>query len=138
MAAPIDDAITKHEYAAALVKAKDERRLVLLLDGLNEVPRERRPMILEAVDKAVKDGAVVVIASRTRSTNADELAPKGFRFFSLMPLRAEDIADRVGDASPMAEYVETHLELSLAMNAYERGEAPETRASLYTLSLIHI
>ena len=96
--ASIDDAIVSHEHAAALVKARDEDRLVLLLDGLDEVPRERRAAILEAVDTAAAAGAVVVLTSRPSAVNADVLAPRGFRFFAAMPLRPEAVTTALGGA----------------------------------------
>ena len=49
---PINHAIETHEHKTALLRARDEHRIVLLLDGLEEVPDERRPAILEAVDDA--------------------------------------------------------------------------------------
>ena len=132
---PINDAITKHEHEEVLAKARDERRLILLLDGLKEVPNARRDAILKEVGAIVAEGAVVVISSRPSATNADDLAPMGFRFYSVMPLHDDVVTTALGGASPMAEYVETHLELSLAKDAREKREAPATRAALYTSAI---
>ena len=107
---------------------------MLLLDGLDEVPPARRAAILEAVDAAAAAGAVVVLSSRPSAANADELAPLGFRFFAAMPLRAEAVAAAL-DNAPTAEIVETPLALSLAKRALERGEAPTTRAELYSSAI---
>ena len=59
----------------------------------------------------------------------------GFRFYSVMPLHDDVVTTALGGASPMAEYVETHLELSLAKDAREKREAPATRAALYTSAI---
>ena len=102
--ASIKDAIAAHQHATALVQARDERRLVLLLDGLDEVPSARRPDIVEAVDAAAAAGAVVVLSSRPSAANADELAPLGFRFFAAAA-RAEAVSAALDNAP--AENVET-------------------------------
>ena len=80
-------------------------------------------------------GAVIVISSRPSAANVDNLKPRGFRFFQAMPLRAQDIADALGNSSQMAEYVETPLALSLAKRAQKLGESPETSAALYASAI---
>ena len=133
----IDEAIAAHAHSEALAKAKAERRLVLLLDGLDECPPERRAAVLEMVDGAARDGAVIVLSTRPSPTNADDLAPLGFRFFEALPLSREAVAASLGEA--MAEFVDTPLALSLATLALGRGgDAPSDRAALYSRAKVNI
>ena len=76
-----------------------------------------------------------MISSRPSATNANDLAPMGFRFYSVMPLHDDVVTTALGGASPMAEYVETHLELSLAKDAREKREAPATREASSVLKI---
>ncbi|KAJ8604649.1 hypothetical protein CTAYLR_006523 [Chrysophaeum taylorii] len=101
----------------ALRAARIDRRLVLCLDGLDEVAPTTRPSLVEKIVEFAPGCALTVITSRPAAGNIGDLAPHGFAFLSIAQVDRRRVEALTGIPPDIASFVETPLALRLALLA---------------------
>ncbi|KAJ8611491.1 hypothetical protein CTAYLR_010308 [Chrysophaeum taylorii] len=94
---------------------RDNRRVVLCLDGLDEISPSRRRSVVDAIVERAENCAFVVVASRPSVENIDDLGPRGFVFLSIARVDRERVVEGFGIELDAAAHVETPLALRLAL-----------------------
>ncbi len=80
---------------------QDQRRVLLLLDGMDEVPNEsERARVRQDIERLVagKENLRVVVTSRTAAYQGRAVLGRGFRHLRVLPLEDEQIAVMVQQA----------------------------------------
>ncbi|MFG1913819.1 NACHT domain-containing protein [Micromonospora sp. NPDC048898] len=131
----------------AVATMLETRRLVLVLDGLDEVPPERRVDVLAAINALPADASIVVTSRPEAYPRAGAI--RGAAAVRLRPLTGEQVADHLSmlrppDAYPrswdaliaelvdepegaLASALSTPLMLSLTVTTYSSGLADPAR-----------
>ncbi|KAJ8600097.1 hypothetical protein CTAYLR_003449 [Chrysophaeum taylorii] len=100
----------------ALRAARIDQRLVLCLDGLDEVSPVTRPSLVEKIVEYARGCPLTVITSRPAAANVGDLAPHGFAFLSVAQVDRRRVED-LGIPPDFASLVETPLSLRLVLLA---------------------
>ncbi|KAJ8599877.1 hypothetical protein CTAYLR_005375 [Chrysophaeum taylorii] len=118
------------EGGDALRAARMDRRLVLCLDGLDEVAPTTRPSLVEKIVEFAPGCALTVITSRPAAGNIGDLAPHGFAFLSIAQVDRRRVEALKGIPPDIASFVETPLALRLALLALSSPGELQTPAFL--------
>ncbi|KAJ8613582.1 hypothetical protein CTAYLR_006153 [Chrysophaeum taylorii] len=120
----IDDA---QDHCEVLRLARVERRLVLCLDGLNEITPLTRQSIVKKIVKYSRSCLLTVVTSRPMAGNVDEFAPHGFSFLNIAQVNPKHL-EALGLPKKISSLVETPLAFRLALLALFPGGDKEFMA----------
>ncbi|KAJ8602792.1 hypothetical protein CTAYLR_002599 [Chrysophaeum taylorii] len=112
------DKVRDDDGGDALRAARIDRRLVLCLDGLDEVAPTTRPSIVEKIVECAQNCALTIITTRPAAEkNVGDFAPHGFAFLRIFAVDRRRVETLGIPRGIIASHVETPLALRLAMLA---------------------
>jgi len=120
----------------------EERCIVPILDGLDEIPANHRKDIIDQLNRALRPGDGIVVSSRAAAyEELISFAPgsgvrlAGGAVVEIEPLTTEDVITYLGDA---AEIMNTESTFLPVLHALGHRRAPRTREALSTPLMVRM